>query len=134
MDILKLKSVISMLQSPDKENHIVALTIIEQQDYEKSFVSLILAYKFGNSKKDIWEVNAPNAFNFIQNKIKIVEGKGVTFNDIFNCIIKYKLPTDEMQLFMQVFSDYLTKQCHSLGYNFIEEIEMNIKLKIPQDV
>lgn len=134
MEISKLKNVINMLQSPDKENHVVGLTVMEQQEHQKAFVPLILAYKFGHPKQEAWQENAPMAFDFIKERIQIKDGAGVTFNDIFRAIIKHKAPADQMKIFMTMFGDYLTKQCHSLGYSFIDEIEMNVKFKVEEDV
>jgi hypothetical protein len=128
MEVEKLKNIISMLQSTDKENHTVALTLLENVDYNECFVQLLLAYKQGHAKAEAWIADAPSAYDFIKGKA-VMSDTNITFNDIFQAIIKHKYPVEQMQLFLLVFTEYLKDQCQSLGYSFIEEIEMNVKLK-----
>ena len=127
MEYQKIKNVIGMLESPDPENHVVALTIMEQQEYKEVLTPLLLAYKFGRPKEKIWNEHAPNAMHFIKGNVVIVQGKGLTYNDIFKCIAKKQVPAKQMELFMTLFAEYLTKQCKNLGYSFIDKIEFTVK-------
>ena len=134
MDFGTIQNVINMLQSPDKENHIVGLTVMEQQIHNESLVPLLMAYKFGRPKEEEWVENAPLAFQYLSSKVPVKEGIGMTFNDIFECIIQTKAPAAHMKIFMMMFSAYLTKQCKNLGYNFIDEIKMDIIIKTEEHV
>jgi hypothetical protein len=134
MDFEKIQNVITMLQSPDKENHIVGLTVMEQQIHKDNLVPLLMAYKFGLPKEEDWILTAPMAFKYLSSKVAISQGIRVTFNDVFECIIETKAPASDMKLFMQMFSKYLTNQCKNLGYKFIDEIQMNIIIKKEEHV
>lgn len=139
MEISQLENIIKMLNSPDEENHVVALSVLEQQSFKKCFVQLAIAYKFGKPKYKLWKLHCPKAFKYLQKILNLKdspygEEKPLTFNDIFNVIIEHKMEPIQLTIFMEMFSKFLTKQCKSLGYNFVDSIEVNVKFKIKENV
>lgn len=134
MEIEKLKNIINMLSSTDKENHVVALTLLESIEHNKNcFVQLLMAYKLGKPKTETWLEHAPTAYKYISNNAP-TKDSGITFNEIFQSLLRNKFPVEQIQIFLEMFSEYLKNQCHSLGYHFIDSIEMNIKLKEIENV
>lgn len=129
MNIKQIKNTISMLESPDKENHLVGLKVLENIDYKENLVVLLLCYKFGNPKEAGWIDDAPKAFKYMKGKVKLNKQHTFTYKDIFTAIVKTKAAVGQMDLFLDYFSLYLSEQCKVLGYDFIGEIEMKVKAK-----
>jgi hypothetical protein len=122
----KLNNIISMLNSDDNENAIVALNVLENINHKENLVQLLLAYKYSKNGQVKWSTNAPKAFNFVT-KFTHNENPNITFNDIFQAILQKKLPSYQMDMFLENFSEHLTNQCRLLGYDFIEQINVTTK-------
>ena len=106
----------------------VALTIINN-DVKDNPVAVLIAYKFSKAKVSLWEENAPLALAFVQKVSNGSENLNLSFKNIFDAILKNKYSAENMELFLNKFSKFLTDQCLGFGYNFIESIDMKIKLK-----
>lgn len=133
MDFEKTQNVINMLQSPDEENQLLGLTVMESIIHADHLIPVLLAFKFGKPTASVWKTEAPLAYNFIRSKLVLHNTLSVTFNDIFEAIVRTKAPAFQMQMFMDMFSKYLTGQCKSLGYTFIDTINITLT-KTPEDV
>jgi hypothetical protein len=125
----KLVNIVNMLQSSDKEDQTVALIALENMKIKENMLALLFAYKLGNPDQKMWSDNAPKAHAALEESRKI--SKSSSFQQIFKYVMEQKLPKEAMELFLKMFSDYLTGQCKSMGYNFIDGIEMKIKVKSP---
>lgn len=123
----KLVNITNMLQSRDKEDQVVALIALENMNIKENMLALLFAYKLGNPDQKVWSDNAPKAHAALEESRKI--SKNSSFQQIFKYVVEQKLPAEAMELFLQMFSDYLTGQCKSMGYSFIDGIEMKIKVK-----
>jgi hypothetical protein len=123
----KLENLIKMMDST-VEDQVVALTIINN-DVKDNPVAVLIAYKFSKAKVSLWEENAPLALAFVQKVSNGSENLNLSFKNIFDAILKNKYSAENMELFLNKFSKFLTDQCLGFGYNFIESIDMKIKLK-----
>ena len=126
MDKEKLNNIIAMLNSSDNENGVLALNVLENMNHEENLVQLLFAYKYSKNGQMRWQTDAPKAFAFVT-KFTHNENLHITFNDIFQVILKKKLPSYQMDMFLEIFSSHLTDQCNLLGYDFIEKITVTTK-------
>jgi hypothetical protein len=134
MEEKELQNTIEMLRSPDEENHVVALTILNNIKNKDNLVVLLLCYKFGHPKMDEWKKDAKKAFNYLVKHTSIKEsGAGLTFKQIFDAIISVKVSPNQMNLFLQMFANHLSEQCKIMGYDFIDRINISIKTKTTED-
>lgn len=123
----KLENLIKMMDSTE-EDQVVALTIINN-DVKDNPAAVLIAYKFSKAKLSLWEEHAPLALAFVQKISKTSKNLNLSFKQIFDAILINKYSTENMELFLNKFSKFLTDQCLGFGYNFIESIDMKIKLK-----
>jgi hypothetical protein len=131
MEIEKLNNTIEMLSSKDKENHVVALSIIEETQQEDNLITLLLSMKLGRASNEEWKINAPHALDRASRILKKHnlwrDDVIITFHNIFTIIKATKQKPQQIILFMHFFTKYLTNQMQELGYDFIEEITIKIK-------
>jgi len=122
----KLYNVIEMLQSTDKENHTVALCIIENNLNNDNDVELLLQFKHSNCSRDQWLKDAPKAFHKIQEIIGTYPSSmmNITYKTIHNHILNTNQKPKQVKLFMEDFTNNLTNQMNSFGYDFIKEIKI----------
>ena len=131
--IEKYQNIVSMLQSTDAENHTVALGIIDTLKFDKNKLQILLMLKHSKAGPKTWAEHAPKAWK----KIEDLHEKGIigdinrnlTYKQILSIITKLKLEPDEFDFYMADFSNYLMEQVKSLGYDFIESMEIKIKYK-----
>jgi hypothetical protein len=126
MDKEQLDNLISMLESRDKENHTVALSIIEATQTEDSAVALLLGLKLGHASEEQWKTDAPKALEYAK---KLCAGAwrndlNITYKTLFTIITSTKQKPHQVKLFMEFFTEYLTNQMQSMGYTFIKEIKV----------
>lgn len=126
MDKEQLDNVIQMLTSKDEENHTVALSIIEATQTKDSAVALLLGLKLGHATEEQWKTHAPKALEYAK---KLCTGAwrndlNVTYKTLFTIINTTKQKPQQVKLFMQFFTEYLTDQMQTMGYNFIKEIKI----------
>ena len=119
-----------MLKSPDSENHVLALGILEAQDPKDIKIPLMLCYKFGKPKQEMWEQHAPKCFAYLNKQGETNPYTGFSFQQIFNMIIDSNTNTEEMMIFFKEYGDYLTRRCVNTD---IQKIEITVKLKTKED-
>ena len=126
MDKKQLDNVISMLTSKDKENHTVALSIIEATQTEDSAIALLLGLKLGYATKDAWLLDAPKAFNRAKKLCGDAwrDDLNITYKSLFTIIISTQQKPPQVKLFIEFFTEFLTKQMQTMGYTFIKDIKI----------
>ena len=128
MELKQVKNIINMLKSTDVEDHVIALEVLEQQSDKKAIsVQITFCFKYGNASVKTWEQNASTSYNHM---VKMF-GKKPSFSDVYKGVMKHKLPVEQMQMFVILFGEHLTEQCKASGYNFIEGIHIDVKIKEP---
>ncbi len=126
----KLYNVIKMLDSTDKENHTVALCIIENNLSDDNNVELLLQFKHSNCNRDQWLTNAPKAFHKLQKLIgkdSVSSTMNISYKTIHNYILNTNEKPEQVKLFMEDFANSLTNQMIVYGYDFIKEIKITYK-------
>jgi hypothetical protein len=127
----KLANIIKMLDADNKEDRVTALSVLEQ-NVKDNPIAILLAFKIGRKANwKEWEDETTQAWTYI-NKVKKTKANvalRLTFKDIFDHILRAKHSPDQMELFLKYFSQFLTNECLNLGYDFVQNINMEIKLK-----
>jgi hypothetical protein len=125
----RFENVRKMLESPDQENQVIGLAILEEQDFTDNAAFILLCKKYGSATNKMWEEHAPVLYK----RMKSIQGldveKVLTFKAILQALTEIKAPYEQIQFYLSTFSAYLYEQLKSLGYDFIENLELNIKLK-----
>lgn len=124
----KFDSVVKMLQSTDEENIVLALTLIEQLEFKENLVFILLAKKNAHCNNPMWEKNAPVTFRNLKAVTPNVS-KVLTFKKILQILVAQKVDAEQMQFYLDVFAKYLKEQITAQGMDFVEDIEMKIKIK-----
>lgn len=61
-----IKNIINMLNSPDKDNQILGLSLLNTVNFNTYRGELILLQKFCNPPNDDWKIHAPEAYEYIK--------------------------------------------------------------------
>ena len=131
--IEKYQNIVRMLQSTDAENHTVALGIIDNLEFKENKLQILLMLKHSKASPKTWADQAPN----IWKKMEKLHDKGIigdinrnlTYKQVLSIITTMKLKPKDFDFYMKDFSNYLMEQVKSLGYDFIESMEIKIKYK-----
>lgn len=121
----------SMFESTDKANHVVAMEIMANSDYNKSFVYLSFLFKdYFNSK--IHPSGKKNNVNF-KSLIKFIKGEykiyGLSFNFILDNLSKNNLLTESnYKLVKEALINELNNENHCDNYT-ITNVELSQKLQ-----
>jgi hypothetical protein len=125
----RFENVRKMLESPDKENQVLGLAILEQQDFKENMAFILLAKKYTHATNAMWEEEAPTIYKQLGEIQGLDLNKVFTFKSILRALTVMQAPYDQIQFYLSTFSAYLLEQLNSLGYDFIEDLDLNIKLK-----
>jgi len=131
--IEKYQNIINMLQSPDKENQNVGLAIIDELKFNDNITKILLMLKHSTAGHKAWEEHAPKVWE----KLNILQADGVigdierhlTYKQVLSSITMLKVKPEEFEFYMQDFSNYLLHQIKSMGYDFIESMDIQLKYK-----
>lgn len=116
---------IDMGGSPDVENQILALSLVETVDYKEHMVYILLLRKLSTINDAMWSEHAPKTYKKLNNTINLTTT--LTFKKIFEALGSQKVSVEQMQFFLDYFADYLKQQCRALGYDFVKDLEITIK-------
>ena len=119
------RNLMSMLQSEDKENHVIAFKSLSNVDFNKYVGELLVLYKFAHKDSKAWEV----AGTVGKKLLKLVEiDKALTSPRTLSLITANKGSKASIELFMESFVRDMTRMLESIGYP-TDKIEIDIKLK-----
>jgi hypothetical protein len=119
------KNIISMLQSPDKDNHHIAFQSLSALDFENYKGELIVLYKNAGHNLKYWQEHCLKAYEVLINLIPI---EVLTSPKALSLIIANKGSDASIELFMEYFVLDMTKMLDAIGYP-PDCFEVNIKLK-----
>lgn len=125
----RFENIRKMIESPDKDNQVMGLSILEEQNFHENVAFILLAKKYSHAGNAEWEANAPTIFAEMKKISCIDVDKVFTFKMILEALTELKVSFDQTQFYLDTFSAYLTEQMIELGYDFIESIDLKIKLK-----
>ena len=128
------KSIKEMLISNDEASQTLALTILEQSDYDKSEVYIMCILKdcfrtaFGTVKK--FEEVSPTLFKKVTNTIKTedVEIAKLSFKEVYDLAVKRNIE-EEINFILKIFKDELIDLFTDMGYQFVHFTDILVKPK-----
>lgn len=123
------KNVLAMLNSVDPENNVVALSCIENVEFNENIAYILLLKKMGvKTDNKQWMEHAPTAYKLLKESGADVTGN-ITFKEALNILVKRKVKPEDIQFYLNQFLDHLSDSIKGLGYDFIDELEITVKLK-----
>jgi len=128
----KYQNIINMMCSEDDENKIVALSIINELDYINNITKILLLKKHSTTANLLWKEHAPEIYKELvelQDSNLIDLNRHLTYKQVLHAITRLKVPAEEFEFYMKDFSMYLLKQIKSMGYDYIEDMQLTIKYK-----
>lgn len=128
LDADSFDSILAMLQSNDKENEEVAFSVINNCDKEKSLVYLLYLHRLSNEKAIEWEKRAPLAFEYLKTT-GYTPDRETSYKDILDIIKASDIDEKSSEFSYSYFGKYLLDTIQKLGYDFVENIEVKIKVK-----
>ena len=126
-------NLIAMGKSPDIENQILALQLIETVNFDEHLIYIMLLYKLGKIEPETWYIHGSKTYKQLKRKWSyagLTMASVITYKRIFAMLGTVKKNKEEqIQFFLRYFGSYLEKQCKALGYDFIETLEIKINSK-----
>ena len=123
IDTEAFDNLLGMLNSTE-EDAIVALTTISNIDIKSNICKLLLLRKLGECKMDLWEEYCKKLNSWITSKG--LDPKKLSYQDIFNILLKNKVSSEDLQFFFDIFGVKLLKSIRSVGYEFLDNVEIKL--------
>ena len=123
IDTEAFDNLLGMLNSTE-EDAIVALTTISNIDIKSNICKLLLLRKLGECKMDLWEEYCKKLSSWITSKG--LDPKKLSYQDIFNILLKNKVSSEDLQFFFDIFGVKLLKSIRSVGYEFLDNVEIKL--------
>lgn len=132
-----IKRIIEMLDSPDEDNQILGLSLLNTVNFHTYRGELILLQKFCNPSNDDWRMHAPEAYEYIK-AIKIKYNSEIRPN-LNIAIISYG---DLSGIFRMLKCNERVRKLHENFYtkhvcdavkrtlNSTEDVEITVNIKI----
>jgi hypothetical protein len=121
-------SVLDMLNSSDKENVVVGLSIIEETDRKKGMACILMLKKRAVATTESWKEHAPATCKWLKT-LGADPDQVITFKGILEIISKKQTEPSQMQFFLEEFGVHILGQIRQMGYGFIDDLEIKIKIK-----
>jgi len=121
------ENVLQMGKSQDKENHIVALNIIENIDFKDNLSYILLLKKNSNIDGESWKEYSPKVTESLD-KLGIPYSKSPTYKQMLQILVEQKAPVEDLNFFCTMFSKELTTSVKNLGYDYIDDLDITIKI------
>jgi len=122
------ESLIAMLNSNTEQDKVLGLTTIENLDFKSNLTMFLLLKKKANISSDFWKNHASKTTNKFK-KLGINVEKHITYKEILKGIVKNNQSEEDIQFFLDDFSSHLFETIQNLGFDFIEDTQITIKLK-----
>lgn len=123
-------NVVDMMNSPDEENVVVGLECIENVDFKSNMTFILLLKKMANVTAEMWKEHAPETYNKLVS-IDLQPEKPISYKQILETIIKYKVPERNLQFYSDQFARNLQQSMKKMGYDSIDEVEIILSFKQP---
>lgn len=122
-----LKNTLEMLKSPDHENVILGLSVLNSKEHNGNLVSLLYCYKYGVHDEDEWVTHAPEAWAFMR-KYWVSRQTSLTYGRMYEALLEAVVSAEEMGVFLAIFMEHLTDKAIAAQCP-IEQLDISIKLK-----
>jgi hypothetical protein len=121
-------NIMEMMKSVDTENRVVALNCLENVDFNTNITYILLLRMKGEATQAEWTEYAPNASKMLRG-IGINLESAITWKQVLNVLIKRKVLAEDIQFYLDRFATHLSGSIKGLGYDFIDTIEIKVKVK-----
>ena len=121
----ELNNLISMFNSSDAENHVIAFQAIENSNLTTQ--ELIVLYKYSKKDPAVWSKQAPRSYKIIVPVLSEQIGS-LSSARVLGLLTTYKADKLLVELFIENFVRDLTSILGSIGYD-MNQISINVKLK-----
>lgn len=122
------KSVLEMLNSSDEANIKMGISILENVDFNKNLTKILMLKKKCNLSISQWQDYSAKLTKKFK-KIGVAE-KPMLYKQILKLIIENKQSAEDIQFFLDEFANHVFGTIKNLGFDFIEDIDISIKLKV----
>lgn len=140
---IKFESLLAMLESPDKENSVVALQIIENLDFKQFALKILLLFKEANLPAEMWKEHAPNKSKKMLSLLtKALRKPGskryngdidtfmyVSYDDIVKSCAGYEVSNEDTQLLVSLICKKIQESFVGYGLSCIESMDIKINFK-----
>jgi hypothetical protein len=127
----EVKNLVNMMRSSDKENHYLVYKVLEQLDLDSNLGEILVIFRFGMFKLDIWRDDCKKVYDFIEQKVYDYNGgwdTKPTTSDILSLLTKNNASKDSIELFLEYFMMNLGGMLSNMGYP-TDKFDLTIKLK-----
>ena len=121
MTLQKMVNISEMLRSTDKENAVLALTLIEQNLNSINHAVLMLLYK-NSPLGTLWNEHAPSTYELLKNMAASTNGTMFTYDHIFRVIQDTRSSCEDIQFIMNEYAYYLTSRLNKT----VKEIKISV--------
>ncbi len=117
-----------MLNSKDPNDYRTALEAICNLDFKLNVVYILLLFKETSLSPDSWSDHGKKVYTRLKSNLPDLEN-GVSLKQCMEILVLYMAPIEDLQFFLNRFSNHLAKTLHELGYKQIDTIQLTINTK-----
>jgi len=129
VDINNYENFWALLNSADKENSVVALTILNNANFRESLPYILLLFKSQDeASRATWLNNALDLKKKLEG-IDINSNSNLSYKAIID-LVKDKCPIEAVQFTIDKFSLVLKKYLVEWGFDFVKDLDLVLKLKV----
>ena len=121
----ELNNLISMFNSSDAENHVIAFQAIENSNLTTQ--ELIVLYKYSKKDPTVWGKQAPKSYKIVLPVISEQIGS-LSSARVLGLLTTYKADKLLVELFIENFVRDLTSMLGQIGYD-MNQISIDVKIK-----
>jgi len=121
----ELNNLISMFNSVDAENHVIAFQAIENSGL--TVPELIVLYKYSKKDSTVWSKQAPKSYALLMPILSEQIGS-LSSARVLGLLTTHKADKLLVELFIENFVRDLTSMLGSIGYN-MNQISIDVKIK-----
>jgi len=121
----ELSNLISMFNSSDAENHIIAFQAIENS--RLSLPELIVLYKYSKRDPAVWSNEAPRSYKILMPILSEQIGL-LSSARVLGLLTTHKAEKQLVELFIENFVRDLTSMLGQIGYD-MNQISIDVKIK-----
>jgi hypothetical protein len=124
-------NILAMANSSDKENKVVALSLVENVDYKSNLTYLLMLKKQADVTVELWKENAPKLCAEFT-RLGLDPAKILTYKQILVKLLENKSSQEDMEFFCKYFAVHLKDALSNIGYESVNDLNIEIRLK-PND-
>lgn len=121
----ELNNLISMFNSVDAENHVIAFQAIENSGLTSP--ELIVLYKYSKKDSTTWSKQAPKSYKLLMPILSEQIGS-LSSARVLGLLTTHKADKHLVELFIENFVRDLTNMLGSIGYD-MNQISIDVKIK-----